>query len=95
MSAPPPETLLVAVDDSDSSDVAFKWAARAAAALGAELHLVHVVPRQLTAPAEEYEKILKAAEALVIKRFIARLPEGTSPRPVVHIIKVCGVAWFV
>jgi nucleotide-binding universal stress UspA family protein len=41
------DVLLVAVDDTESSDRAFEFAANYADRLGAELHLIHVVRRQL------------------------------------------------
>jgi nucleotide-binding universal stress UspA family protein len=41
------DVLLVGVDDTESSDRAFEFAAQHADRLGAELHLIHVVRRQL------------------------------------------------
>jgi hypothetical protein len=41
------DKILVAVDDTESSDAAFEFASKTADRLGAELHLVHVVRRQL------------------------------------------------
>ncbi|GBG00089.1 hypothetical protein Rsub_12910 [Raphidocelis subcapitata] len=81
------EALLVAVDDSEASDRAFDFAARYVDRLNAELHLVHVVQRQLSMLAVEYDKILSSAEQMLLRRFISRLPAGDRPQPVVHIVK--------
>lgn len=79
--------LLVAVDDSESSDHAFAFAAKYADRLGAQLHLVHVVRRQLNLSSAEYDAVLAKAEDMVSRRFISKLPAAERPQPIIHIIK--------
>lgn len=82
------DVLLVAVDDTESSDRAFEFAANYADRLGAELHLIHVVRRQLNMSATEYDTVLQSTEDKVSRRFISKLaPNASRPQPVIHIIK--------
>lgn len=69
---------------------------------GDEVHLLNVISRlafaaTLGVPAvdftpqinrEAYEAVVRKAEAFIVKRFLARLPEHIRTTPIVHIVKV-------
>jgi hypothetical protein len=39
---------------------------------------------------DAYEAAVRKAEAFIVKRFLARLPQSIQTTPIVHIIKVRG-----
>lgn len=98
---PSDRVLLIAVDDSEDSKTAFRWALDNVYREGDCLHLVHVVPRlafaaQYGVPPVDfvpvadnngYESAVQRAEQFIIDRFVRALPADIKA-PVVHIIKV-------
>lgn len=93
--------LLVAVDDSDQSRAAFKWALKELYKPGDEMHMVHVVPRMQFSPAYgippvdfypvadagSYEAVISNAEKMVSERYLQDLGDYPELKPTVHIVK--------
>ncbi|EFJ46744.1 hypothetical protein VOLCADRAFT_105406 [Volvox carteri f. nagariensis] len=88
-------------DDTDDSQKSWDWIINNFYRDGDEVHLLNVISRltfaaTLGVPAvdftpqinrEAYEKAVQKAEAFIVKRFLARLPESIQTTPIVHIIK--------
>ncbi|GLI69470.1 hypothetical protein VaNZ11_014088 [Volvox africanus] len=96
-----PRVLLFPVDDTDDSQKSWDWMIKNIYRDGDEVHLLNVISRlsfaaTLGVPAvdftpqinrEAYEGAVRKAEAFIVKRFLARLPEHIQTTPIVHIIK--------
>lgn len=82
----PPARVLAAVDFSEGSRVALSCAARLARHCDGQLHIVHVPPRLMHAPAFELAAAITAGINADLRAFVSATPCADAMHPRYHVV---------